>query len=104
MVIGLLIDLFKNNLKKIYFLLNNIIIMKHYTKTYTLMIYIFHIIFVAIPLLYYGFGGQQGKTTDMFGYVVLSLLGGMALVFHGYWLVDRIIQKCRKRNSQKIKH
>ena len=66
--------------------------MKHYTYTYTLLIYIFHVLFVAIPLLYYGFRGQHGKKIDMFGYVILSLLGGMALVFHGYWIADRIVQ------------
>lgn len=63
------------------------------TDTYTLLIYIFHVIFVAIPLLYYGFKGQRDGTIDMFGYVVMSLLGSMALVFHGYWIIKRIIQK-----------
>ncbi len=74
--------------------------MKHYTYTYTLMIYIFHVLFVAIPLLYYGFRGQHGKSIDMFGYVVLSLLGSMALIFHSYWIGERIIQKYLYKNKK----
>nr|QBK89456.1 MAG: hypothetical protein LCMiAC02_05510 [Mimivirus LCMiAC02] len=72
--------------------------MDHHESTYVLMIYIFHIIFVAVPLLYYGFRGQHGKPIDMFGYVVLSLLGGMVVVFHGYWIVERIIQQYMHKN------
>ncbi len=61
--------------------------MDHHISTYTLMIYIFHIIFIAVPLLYYGFRGQHDKKLDNFGYTYLTLLGGMALVFHGYWAI-----------------
>ena len=112
MVIGLLTDLSKiyNNKTSILYSKNNIsniyifdiyyFPMKHYTYTYTLLIYIFHVIFVAIPLLYYGFRGQHKGTIDSFGYVVLSLLGGMALVFHGYWIIDRIIQKYREKKPK----
>ena len=63
----------------------------HGKSTYLLMVYIFHIIVVAIPLLYYGFRGQHDKKISNFGYVYLSLLGGMALIFHGYWFIDRFI-------------
>jgi len=76
--------------------------MKHYTYTYTLMIFIFHLLFVSIPLLYYGFRGQQGKPIDMFGYVIISLLGGMAFVFHGYWTAERIIQRYIYKNKVNI--
>ena len=65
--------------------------MAHGTSSYTLMIYIFHIIVIAIPLLYYGFRGQNDKKINNFGYTYLSLLGGMALIFHGYWFVERFV-------------
>ncbi len=60
--------------------------------SYTTMIYIFHIIFIAIPLLYYGFKGQHEGNNNMFKNVFLSMLGGMAIVFHGYWLIVTIIK------------
>ncbi len=60
---------------------------------YTMMIYILHVFFIAIPLLYYGFKGQHDGKIDYFGYVLISLLGGMAIVFHGYWLIDQLIKR-----------
>ncbi len=60
------------------------------TQSFLQMIYLFHLIIVAIPLLYYGIIGQKGETVGPFGFAYMVLLGGMALVYHGYWYLNSV--------------
>jgi hypothetical protein len=55
-------------------------------------LYIFHIFTIALPLLYYGIRGKSGKDIDDFGYTYLILLGGMALIYHGWATVKLLFQ------------
>lgn len=52
----------------------------------------FHIFTIALPLVYYGVRGQLGHAPDEFGYTYLSLLGFMALLYHGFWLIRLFIK------------
>lgn len=56
--------------------------------SYLRAIYLFHIIVVALPLIYFGIRGQKNHRLEPFAYTYFTLLGGMALVYHGYWLYD----------------
>lgn len=58
------------------------------THTYLKQIYLLHIFIIAFPLLYYGIIGQRTGKIDSFGYTYLTLLGGMALVYHAYWFIS----------------
>lgn len=70
--------------------------MKDITQDYLLMIYLFHIIIVAIPLLYFGLIGQHYGKISQFGYAYITLLGGMALVYHTYWFINKILTNKEK--------
>ncbi len=59
----------------------------HLTQSYLRNIYLLHIFIIGIPLLYYGIKGQKEGKLDPFAYTYLTLLAGMALVYHGYWLI-----------------
>jgi len=64
---------------------------KSYTLDYLMMVYLFHVFIVAIPLLYIGIKGQQTGELPPFAYTYLTLLGGMAIVYHGYWFIYSFI-------------
>ena len=61
------------------------------TLGYLQMIYLLHVFIFAIPLLYFGITGQLTGIISPFGYTYLTLLGGMAAVYHGYWFIHSII-------------
>ena len=58
--------------------------------SYSSKIYLFHIIIVAIPLLYIGIKGLSGETLPKFYYILIQLVGGMALFYHGYYLFNNL--------------
>ncbi len=60
---------------------------------YLRMVYIFHVLIVALPLLYIGIVGQITGQLPSFAYTYLTLLGGMALVYHAFWLIYSLITK-----------
>lgn len=49
-------------------------------------IYLLHVFVFALPLLYYGVIGQRSEHLEQFAYTYFILIGGMALIYHGYWL------------------
>lgn len=66
--------------------------MSHSSMLFKSQLYIFHIFTIALPLLYYGIRGKLGNPIDHFGYTYLTLLGGMALMYHGIWLFKIVLK------------
>lgn len=60
---------------------------------YLRMVYTFHVLIVALPLLYIGIVGQITGQLPPFAYTYLTLLGGMALVYHAFWLIYSFITR-----------
>ncbi len=65
----------------------------NHTLTYLQSIYLLHVFIIALPLLYYGIKGQKEGKISPFAYTYITLLGSMALVYHGYWFLYSFFTK-----------
>lgn len=63
------------------------------TLNYLRMIYLIHVFIIALPLLYYGIRGQLYGKLEPFAYTYITLLGGMALIYHGFWFLYSLFYK-----------
>lgn len=60
-------------------------------RRYLRAIYLMHIFVVALPLLYFGIRGQLNNSLEPFAYTYMTLLGGMALIYHLYWFIYAMV-------------